>query len=139
MCVYSNESVLSACLGARPVAEMPRVQECGIRSVSVVGVVFLGSDAPVMPGPTMNPRVVGFFPGNQRHPPGPAAMHERFCAFLADVALCSPAGPASRPTQPRRGDTLAHVGTGRSQSLVSLLPLGLAHGSHVGLSMGRGR
>lgn len=77
MCVYSNESVLPACQGARPIAETPRVQECGIRSVSVVGVVFLGSDAPCDAWPTMNPRVVGLFPGNQRHPPGPAPVHGR--------------------------------------------------------------
>ena len=79
---------------------MPRVWECGIRSASVVGMVFLGSGAPCDAWSHHESMSCWPFPGNHRHPPGPALTHERFSAFLANAALCSPVGPVVLPAAP---------------------------------------
>ena len=112
VCVHSYESVLPACQGARPVAEMPRVWECGIRSASIVGVLFLGSDAPCDAWSHRESTSCWPFPGNHRHL---RAQLARMNGFLPSWPMLPCALPwalwsCQLPHTSPQGDTLAHIG-----------------------------
>lgn len=74
-----------------------------------------------MPGPTVHPRVVGLSQ-ETTGTPGPSSLPGWFCAFLADAALCSPAGPVVLPAAPHI-PAGGHRGTcrGRAARRVSFL------------------
>lgn len=130
VCVHSNESVLPACQEPG-LLQKHQVWESGIRSASVVGAVFLGRDALCDAWSHHESMSCWPFPGSHRHP-GPAAAAWMVLCFPGRARCALPWAlwsPASRPAHPCR--TPWHtLGWGHSQSLISLLPLRLAHGPH---------